>query len=304
MGLFINEGEHPDVFRNDDDLPDPNQGVTKIDEYTEMIQEQWRVNQALNRNVISLKKQLEQQELAQLRRWRTVRNQLSELKKSHYWQKKYEQHLMEKLRELDNKHTGLQQTLEAEAAFKVELRDHVNKVSLASEEMASQLEKILASNEQMAETLQEQVKQQEQLAGHMAKQEGQLSEYMKKQEDKISDFVVVHDEKIQEFMASQEGRLSELAAKQDAKISEYAAKHEDAQQDILNRLENQEALAEKILREVQHFRSILFERAHHLAEKIEDSYSLTSSYIHKLMSGSDLPLTFVVRKQKEPEKND
>lgn len=90
-------------------------------------------------------------------------------------------------------------------------------------------------------------------------------------------------------------------------ISEQFSKQEDRQNEVLTRLDNQEALTEKILRQINHIRSILFERTNYLAEKIESGYKITSSYVYKLMTGSDKPLTLFMLNQKEEQpqnKND
>lgn len=73
------------------------------------------------------------------------------------------------------------------------------------------------------------------------------------------------------------------------------------QEDVLKRLDNQEALTEKISRQLNHIRSILFERTNYLATKIEAGYKVTSSYIYKLMTGSDAPLTFFMMNEKKEE---
>ncbi|MCM3569574.1 hypothetical protein [Neobacillus mesonae] len=80
-----------------------------------------------------------------------------------------------------------------------------------------------------------------------------------------------------------------------------AAKQEEFQGEVLQRLDNQEALTEKMLRQLNHIRSIIFERTNFLASKIEDGYKLTSSYVYKLMTGSEQPLTFFMLNQKKEE---
>ncbi|MBI0577134.1 hypothetical protein IEC97_07155 [Neobacillus cucumis] len=70
---------------------------------------------------------------------------------------------------------------------------------------------------------------------------------------------------------------------------------------VLTRLDRQEALTEKILRQINHIRSILFERTNYLATKIEDGYKVTSTYVYKLMTGSDQPLSFLLRNDKKEE---
>ena len=76
----------------------------------------------------------------------------------------------------------------------------------------------------------------------------------------------------------------ELQQKMEAQVS----KQENRQNEVMNRLENQEVLSEKMARQLDSLRSALYERTHYLAEKIEESYSSTSSYINKLVNGSDL----------------
>ena len=53
--------------------------------------------------------------------------------------------------------------------------------------------------------------------------------------------------------------------------------HEEHQVDVLKQLDKQEALTEKISRQLNHIRSIIFERTNYLATKLEDGYKLTAS---------------------------
>lgn len=86
------------------------------------------------------------------------------------------------------------------------------------------------------------------------------------------------------------------------KMADQMANQEDKQHEVLNRLDNQEALTEKITRQMEHYRTILFERTTYLAEKIEEGYNLTSSYFTELMTGSDqLPQNFMVLEKKKEE---
>ncbi|WP_428909562.1 hypothetical protein [Niallia sp. Krafla_26] len=85
-------------------------------------------------------------------------------------------------------------------------------------------------------------------------------------------------------------------------VIEKLGGQEEFQSDVLKRLDSQEALTEKILRQINHIRSILFERTNYLATKIEDGYQLTSTYVYQLMTGTDQPLTFSMLKNKEKQK--
>ena len=87
-------------------------------------------------------------------------------------------------------------------------------------------------------------------------------------------------------------------------VIEKLAHQEEFQTEVLRRLDSQEALTEKIFRQINHIRSILFERTNDLATKIEDGYKLTSTYVYKLMTGSDHPMTFtMIKDKKKKEEN-
>ncbi|MDR7076534.1 1,4-alpha-glucan branching enzyme [Neobacillus niacini] len=85
-------------------------------------------------------------------------------------------------------------------------------------------------------------------------------------------------------------------------LSEKLSKQEEFQKGVLTRLDQQEALTEKIFRQINHIRSILFERTNFLAEKIDEGYKITSSYVYNLMTGSDQPITFYLMNNKKEEK--
>ncbi|WP_174615120.1 hypothetical protein [Virgibacillus ihumii] len=93
------------------------------------------------------------------------------------------------------------------------------------------------------------------------------------------------------------GELVNLHKQMSAELSNQ----DDHQHQVMDKLENQEALMEKTLRQISQFRSILFERTNHIAERIENSYNLTSSYVYKLMTGSDQPLTLYLDERKKAE---
>lgn len=88
-------------------------------------------------------------------------------------------------------------------------------------------------------------------------------------------------------------------------LSEQILTQKDVQKDMISRLDNQEGLLGKIVRQLDYLRSVLYERTHFLSEKIEGSYSMTSSYISKLLTRSDqVSARFMLsQKQEETEKN-
>ncbi|WP_010531329.1 hypothetical protein [Lentibacillus jeotgali] len=116
-----------------------------------------------------------------------------------------------------------------------------------------------------------------------------LNEFSRDIVERLAAYEVVNQETAQQ--------MNELAA-MNREMADRVAGQDKAQEEMVDRLESQEALMEKVQRQISEFRSILFERSSYLAEKIEDSYNLTSSYFYKLVSGSDQPLTLYMDQRK------
>ncbi|MBM7571223.1 hypothetical protein [Aquibacillus albus] len=97
-------------------------------------------------------------------------------------------------------------------------------------------------------------------------------------------------ESIEEYQLENEKVASQLQelSEQNQQVTEHISNHEQQQKQMDQRLENQEALMEKTLRQMNHFRSIIFERTNDLAEKIEENYNKTSTYVYELLTGSNL----------------
>ncbi|QIZ07975.1 hypothetical protein HFZ78_15585 [Priestia megaterium] len=190
MGLFINNSEHPDVYKNKQNPQASNQVISRQDFLSQLISEQQIANTALKKALSELGMQSQHQEETHFNQWNHVGNQLNDLQ--------------------------------------------------------SRLERYEDANHNLALQMNKQLELQKEISKKMTKQE--------------------------EFQGG-----------------------------VLQRLDNQEALMDKISRQINHIRSILFERTNYLATKIDDGYKMTSSYVYKLMTGSDQPLTFFLMNHKKEE---
>ncbi|MEH7491948.1 hypothetical protein [Neobacillus niacini] len=191
MGLYINNGKHPTVYKNKKKIPEPNQKLVRRDYLSEVIDEQHKANVSVINAINEMKHQFLNQEVIQANNWGKIANQLNEISSSHQQHTEYEE-------------------------------------------------------------------------------------------------LIIHLLKTQEELQKQ--------------LSEKISKQEEFQTGVLTRLDQQEALTEKISRQLNHIRSILFERTNYLAEKIDEGYKITSSYVYNLMTGSDQPVTFYLMNNKKGEK--
>lgn len=96
-----------------------------------------------------------------------------------------------------------------------------------------------------------------------------------------------------------EEQMAEMNASNES-IRETITEQKEVQQSVLKRIENQEALTEKALRQLNHLRSILYERTGFVTEKIEESFKQTSTHLYQLMTGNEQLLTvYMPEKKKE-----
>lgn len=241
MGLFINNQEHPEVYKNNCGIEGTNQVSFKSDFLTELAKEQERANKSLQHSFRQVQQLYEQQEHTSSSRWNELEHYLHELKAISQEHEKSENHVLEMIEKLDAQHEKL---LGNDADLNHELLEQINRINQSNQEVVTRLEKYDSANEEIISTMNEQLKSQKNLTEQMVKQ----------------------DER-QEIVAS--------------------------------RLENQEAITEKIVREMNNIRSVLFERTSYLAEEIENGYKLTSSYIYKLMTKADQPLTLLMENEQK-----
>ncbi|WP_394239555.1 hypothetical protein [Niallia oryzisoli] len=118
--------------------------------------------------------------------------------------------------------------------------------------------------------------------------------------------VLESDQEMAARLEKNEAAIQQLSLKVNEQLTlhkETTVKQEDFQRDVLKRLDKQEALTEKISRQLNHIRSIIFERTNYIASKLENGYKLTSSYVYKLMNGSEQPLEFTLLNDKKREKH-
>ncbi|WP_203247142.1 hypothetical protein [Sporosarcina beigongshangi] len=85
-------------------------------------------------------------------------------------------------------------------------------------------------------------------------------------------------------------------------LSKQILQQGDAQKVVISRLDNQEGLTDKMARQLDHLRGVLYERTNFLTEKIENSYTVTASYLAKLLTNPEQPMTRFLMNPKSEEK--
>ena len=256
MGLFINEDQYPELFKNTRHVQTQNQRSYRFDDWTEFLKEQKRANQELNQAFLILNQLHQKQASKQEHQWQEIGGQIGELRQINFQREAFEKFALELLEKIEQQQ---REGVELEEKQKREIFEQIEMTYLSNGEIRQRLEQLSSIGEKIVTQVAKQELSQEQLSH-------QLHELQQETVNKLGE------------QETKQQTLDKQMEKQDAR-----------HQELIARLEKQEAVSEKIIREIQHIRSVLFERASYLAEKIENGYKLTSSYFQKIVHGSNPP---------------
>ena len=166
---------------------------------------------------------------------------------------------------------------------------HLNRV-----ELESHLVHRLETLDEKSSYLQEMVESESPVTKSILEEMNRLSHSHQEMADRLKD-----NETSNQVLSAQLNEQMNLQKE----ITEKLSLHTENQVDVLKRLDQQEALTEKVYRQLNHIRSIIFERTNYLATKLEEGYKLTVSHVYKLMQGTDQPLYFShIHPKKEEQK--
>ncbi|MDC3417140.1 hypothetical protein [Aquibacillus salsiterrae] len=245
MGLFINNDDHPDVYKNNGQLEDNNQQQFRLNYYSEMIKEHKELNNSLSKSFQRLNSHYQQHQINEQNQWQAMEEQLQKLANNQQKDKAFQQDALVRFNELTEQQKNLQHNLAASENTKSTILQELGQLHETNNQMLHQLESVESKSEEQLAMINQLIDTNQQLTKQLEQQ-----------------------------------------SKTNERIDE--------------RLDNQEALMEKALRQLEHFRSIIFERSSDLAEKIEENYKATSQYVYELMTGKNL----LVMRDKRDEKQD
>ena len=79
MGLFINEHEHPSLFKNTGNLDSTNQLEFRSNSLTEFVTKQQATNMSVHRAIYVLKNSQNKMKQRQMRKWKEMNGRLRDL---------------------------------------------------------------------------------------------------------------------------------------------------------------------------------------------------------------------------------
>lgn len=212
MGLFINNNEHPNVFKNNNQILEPNQGYYHKDNFSEMINEQKEINQTLSNAFHELQTIHHRQQHANANQWKTVGDQLTALKEREHEHETFERQAMAWLAKLDGNNQKLQHIIEHEDTMKKDVADKVASLNESSEKIMARLTAYESANQEMMQQMNELADLNRQMSEYLAGQDRTQADVLGRLENQEALMEKVHRQ-ISEFRSILFERSSYLADK-------------------------------------------------------------------------------------------
>ena len=270
MGLFMNDGKHARVFKNKGQLFDNNQAEFRSDYLAEFIKEQQAANALLHRTIRVLKRTQTDGTVRQLNKWRVVDRRLGELNGQ---QQQAEQRITDRLERLEAQNKDLQSTAADEQQEIKKLLDHMEQIRVSYTKLEQQLRQIAGSHGKVSG----QLEQQAAVNGRIVERLDQHQELNREISRQLEQFSLITDEMLKR-LEELSGSNAEVKDKMD---EQHALQHtmanqistiEETQKELVGRVEGHEGVMDKLIRQIDHLRSVLYERTSFLEEKIEKVY--------------------------------
>lgn len=248
MAIFINTGEHPNVYKNNEPVIGKNQSYYRKDYFTELLKAQEQVNETLVESLTHLKKMHTQETDLHHAKYRELQSRLVKLSEQATERENFEGFVRDSVNIMSEKNNELQGAIEQESKFHHTMLDEMTDINQSNRQIMQRLDEHEALTEEIDRLINE------------------ITNFQKTVEQENADRNVQHDL-------------------------------------VIDRLENQEALMEKTLRQMNNLRMALFERTNHLAEKIEESYSITATYVYNMLTASTPLVTLLAREEKKQKQS-
>ena len=164
MALFINNKEHPLVYKNNVEICEPNQGIYKRDFLSERLEEQQEANDALRFSFDQQKQKLSQQS-------NKINSQLHKIGELTLRHEEFENQLVKWISRIENENKNQQVVLADSLLVELELASKIGDLSQSNQDIVAELEKNALANEEISLKIDEQSNVQNKIANQLFQQE-------------------------------------------------------------------------------------------------------------------------------------
>ncbi|MCM3094292.1 MULTISPECIES: hypothetical protein [unclassified Cytobacillus] len=285
MSQKSNGDVKPKLFLSDSH-PDTNQGTYRLNFLQEIIKEQQTVNTRLSDTYEEMKTQLEDSFFDMKRLVKSAAGKHSnhighlsaKLEKQDSFLASFLEMLHEREKENDllyNRLAALEginkeilEIIENEEPLKQEILEQISCQEAATQALSRKFDKFEAFSEEAVSNFKAQEEMKAELSKSLDVQEVFHNTVMERLDQQFASF----SEEAEKKLKSQEQLKEELNMK--------LLEQEQASRSIMERLHSQEANTEKISRQLDHLKSIVYERASHLSERFEKSLKQLAKPVH------------------------
>ncbi len=260
MGLFINEYQNPGVFKNTAEIKAPNQTEYRCNHLSEFILDQNTANEAFLRAIKGLRKSQYHYGHQQITQSYEMNAKLQELKELNIKHELVEKQVYNWLEKLEQQNHTIQLLIKDEQLGKNDLTVQIEKLDDTQNAIMSRLEHAEVTQVCIVNKLEDLSLENKEVLSHIEKVDIFNDEIMNK--------------------VNEQNQFRQI-------INEQFNNLEDGQKELTNRVDNQEGLMEKILRQIDHVRTSLFERTSFLEEKMEKIYHASIASYQKIKNGSE-----------------
>ena len=281
MGLYMNDNEHPGLFKNNGPLIDNNQAEYRSDYLTEIIKDQQTSNQLVQHAIQAFKNSQNLSNQRQIQDLKTLDKQLNELKELQTQHDQIEKQVMDWLEKLEVRHAELRTTISDEQLGIKNLTNQISTIGQSQTEFDVQLKQMAGTNDEIVSGLTHQNALNDKIL------------------ERLDQYTVINDEFIQRLDLNDKTndevvhQIAQIETKTDTLLEKVDAQH-TFQQTMANQIadmevthhklaksvDGQEGLLEKVIHQIDHLRSVLYERTNFLNGKIEKAYE----YFNKIYS--------------------
>lgn len=169
MGLFVNNDQHPHLYKSKEDVQTKNQENYRYDAWTDFLLEQKQGNEAVQQALQHLTQLQQRQAQKHERRWQGIDAEIRELEEINQQRKAFEKSVLGSLEKIEGQQRNGEETLQ--------------QIQVAKAEWTEQLEKIASMEKQVLAKLERQEKSQEGLINDWQTAIGAMEEQTVKQQE-------------------------------------------------------------------------------------------------------------------------
>lgn len=167
----MNTQTHPNLFKNNNQIEEPNQSYYKSDYVKELLAEQEERNNSFQKAMRDIRRSFQSHWLLEEKRWGEVSEELKTLKEKDKQHQVFEKQTREWIMMLERNSQELHRIVEKNSTINEDILKEINRIHQSNEAMIDQLAKFYEANQQFTHKMDVISEQQQVMAEQVTKQQ-------------------------------------------------------------------------------------------------------------------------------------